>query len=145
MSLVNRNTENPWRFFNNAMNPFEFDRDLMNWNSSLGGQMWKPSVDVKETENNLIIKADLPGMTKDQIQIEVDNGQLIISGERSSEKKEDNEKFHRVERSYGSFTRSFAVPEGCTAESINAHFDNGVLELTLPKLQKSKSQKVCIQ
>jgi HSP20 family protein len=103
-----------------------------------GGMMsqWRPKVDVKETDNAIVLCAELPGVPRDQINIEVDNGVLTISGEKQQEKKEESEKYHRVERSYGKFSRSMSLPEGVTAEQIQATYNHGLLEVTLPKLQK---------
>jgi HSP20 family protein len=105
---------------------------------------WSPSCDVKETDNSYIIHAELPGVQKEDIKLELQDGILTISGEKKHEKKEENEKWHRVERSYGSFQRSMAVPEGVTEENIKATFDNGVLQVEFPKPVKSLPEKKSI-
>ncbi len=109
-----------------------------------GGMLsaWRPKVDVKETDNAIVLCAELPGVPRDQINIEVDNGILTISGEKQQEKKEENERFHRIERSYGKFSRSMALPEGVTADQIQATYNHGLLEVTLPKIQKKEKAGV---
>jgi HSP20 family protein len=108
--------------------------------------LWRPKVDIKETEKDFLIHADLPGIKKEDIHMEVKDGVLSISGERKQEKKTDTDKFHRVERSYGKFTRSFAVPSGVSEEQIAAKFDNGVLEVSIPKPVKKvpETKKITI-
>jgi len=100
--------------------------------------LWRPLVDVKENDKDIVIHAELPGVTKDHIAIDLDNNVLTISGERKHEKREDNDKYHRVERSYGKFSRSFMVPEGLKEDHIRAKFDNGVLEVTYPKMHAAR-------
>eukprot|EP00698_Gefionella_okellyi_P023863 TRINITY_DN826_c0_g2_i1.p1 TRINITY_DN826_c0_g2~~TRINITY_DN826_c0_g2_i1.p1 ORF type:complete len:199 (+),score=24.28 TRINITY_DN826_c0_g2_i1:89-598(+) len=92
-----------------------------------------PSVDVKENENALTVHAELPGMKKEDININLDNNVLTISGQRSQEKVEDNERVHRVERSYGSFKRSFALPKNLKEDQIKASYNDGVLSVEIPK------------
>lgn len=106
-----------------------------------GIRRWVPSFDVKETENNIVVRADLPGVKREDLKIELNNGFLTISGERKQEKKEETEKYYRHERLYGSFSRSFGVPTNVTEDKIKAHCENGVLEVTFPKedLPKPKS------
>eukprot|EP01132_Coremiostelium_polycephalum_P010661 gene10661-13058_t len=126
-----------------GMMPMEHERD---WSMMMGNQMWRPLVDVKETDNHMMIKCDLPGMKKEDIHIEMSNGMLCICGERCQEKEDKGEKYHRVERCYGKFQRSFACPEGCNTQDIQAKFENGVLEVCLPKKQKaSESHKIMIK
>jgi len=100
---------------------------------SVTTRRWMPSFDIKESGNDLIVRADLPGVKKEDIKIELNNGFLTISGERKQEKKEENEKFYRSERVYGSFCRSFQVPSSLTEDQIKAHYENGVLDIVLPK------------
>lgn len=101
---------------------------------------WAPRCDVKEVEGQLQVHAELPGVPKENIRVDYDKGYLIISGERSAEKKEENEKWHRVERSYGSFSRSFKVGDYVKPEDIKASFKDGVLEVTLPSPNGSKPE-----
>eukprot|EP00027_Filamoeba_sp_ATCC50430_P000945 CAMPEP_0168554936 /NCGR_PEP_ID=MMETSP0413-20121227/8055_1 /TAXON_ID=136452 /ORGANISM="Filamoeba nolandi, Strain NC-AS-23-1" /LENGTH=156 /DNA_ID=CAMNT_0008585729 /DNA_START=32 /DNA_END=498 /DNA_ORIENTATION=+ len=102
---------------------------------------WKPSCDIKETDKEYVLHAELPGVSKDDINIEVHEGVLTISGEKKKTKKESNEKFHRVERSYGKFVRSMTVPEELSADQIKARYENGVLEVTIPKPPKKEEPK----
>lgn len=108
---------------------------------------WRPKVDVRESEKAFVIHAELPGLAKDHVNVELDQGVLTISGERKFEKKDEREQFHRIERSYGKFQRSFAVPEGLDPNSISATFNEGVLEVTLPKpeVKTPASTKINIQ
>jgi len=119
----------------------------------LGGQeggvssaLWRPMIDVKETDKEVMVHADLPGIKKEDINIELNDNVLTISGERKYEKKEENERFHRSERSYGKFVRSMQVPEGIKEQDIKAKFDNGVLELSFPKPaeQKKEAKRITI-
>lgn len=95
--------------------------------------LWAPPLEVFERGNDLVVRADLPGLSKDDVNVEVDNGILTISGERRSEHEEDRQGYYRSERSYGSFARSVALPEGVSEEQCNATFKDGVLEVTMPK------------
>ncbi len=108
---------------------------------------WRPKVDVRESEKEFVIHAELPGLTKEHVNVELDKGVLTISGERKFEKKDEQEQFHRIERSYGKFQRSFAVPEGLDPNTIQATFNNGVLEVTMPKpeVKTPASTKINIQ
>mmetsp|Transcript_3890 Transcript_3890/g.5449 ORF Transcript_3890/g.5449 Transcript_3890/m.5449 type:complete len:152 (-) Transcript_3890:54-509(-) len=100
---------------------------------------WSPSCDLKENDKEITLHAELPGVKKEDISIELKDGVLSITGEKKFEKKEENEKFHRVERSYGKFSRSLAVPDGLQADQIKATFTDGVLELVLPKPEPPKA------
>eukprot|EP00762_Andalucia_godoyi_P004523 ANDGO_05110.mRNA.1 17.7 kDa class I heat shock protein len=113
-----------------------------------GRRAWAPMMDVKETDKEIIVEAELPGLSKADIKIEVDhNNVLKIHGENKMEKKEDNEKWHRVERSWGSFQRSMRLPENANAEQINAKYDNGVLHLNIPKREQAlpRTKSITIQ
>src|SRR5207244_9293756 len=94
---------------------------------------WSPSVDIYETENELVLKADVPDVDLKDIDVRVENQTLTIAGERKFEKQDSVKGFHRIERSYGQFVRSFAVPNTFDTEKIGASFKNGVLSVTLPK------------
>eukprot|EP00762_Andalucia_godoyi_P001487 ANDGO_00159.mRNA.1 17.7 kDa class I heat shock protein len=109
---------------------------------ALPGRRWAPVVDVKETDKEIIVDAEVPGMNKQDIKVEVDqNNVLKIYGENKYEKKVDNEKWHRVERSWGSFTRTLQLPETATADKISAKYENGVLHLTIPKREGAPAPK----
>ncbi|HZJ38531.1 MAG TPA: Hsp20/alpha crystallin family protein, partial [Chthoniobacterales bacterium] len=98
-----------------------------NGNGGLKLADWSPEVDITEDEEEYLVKADLPEMKRDEINVKVENGALLMSGERKAEKEEKNKKFHRIERSYGNFMRSFTLPEDADGAKVSAEFKNGVL------------------
>ena len=100
---------------------------------------WTPLVDISEDEKEFLIKAELPGLKKEEIQVSLDNGMLTISGERKTEKEEKTKKYHRVERAYGKFERSFTLPDKADSTKVNAEFKDGVLQVRLPKLEKTSA------
>ena len=106
---------------------------------------WTPAVDVAENENSLILKADLPGVEQNDIAINLENGTLTLKGERKFEKTEDKEGYHRIERGYGAFARSFTLPDSVDAEHVKADFKNGVLTVTLPKKELAKPRAIKVQ
>jgi len=106
---------------------------------------WSPAVDIYETENELVLKADVPDVDPKEIDVRVENQTLTVSGERKFEQDKESKGFHRIERSYGSFVRSFAVPNTFDTEKINAGFKNGVLTVTLPKKEAAKPRQVKIE
>ena len=106
---------------------------------------WAPAVDIYETENELVLKADLPDVELKDLDLRVENQTLTIAGERKFEHKDQGKGFHRVERSYGNFARSFAVPNTFDTENINASFKNGVLTVSLPKKEAAKPRQIKIQ
>lgn len=108
---------------------------------------WSPSVDILENENELVLTADLPGVSMNDIDVRIEEGTLTLSGERKFEKADEKAGYHRIERSYGSFKRYFALPDSVDAEKVAAAYDNGVLKVTLPKkeLAKPRSIKVAVQ
>jgi len=113
--------------------------------STQSSAVWAPSVDVSEDPDNFYVRAELPGMRKDEIDLEVENNVLSIRGERRFEKKQDGENYHFVERSYGSFYRSFTLPKNVDGEHIGAEYKDGVLSVTIPKLEEVKPKKVEIK
>jgi HSP20 family protein len=104
--------------------------------------IWAPSVDIKETEKEVIVKADLPGIGMDDIDVSVDENQLIIKGERKFEKEEKEKDYIRVERSYGLFYRSFDIGVPIKADEVKASYSEGVLNITIPKAEIKKPKKV---
>ncbi len=106
---------------------------------------WAPAVDIYETENELVLKADLPDVDLKDINVRVENQTLTISGERNFEKKDTTKGYHRIERNYGSFVRSFSVPNSFDTEHIAAEFKNGVLSVTLPKKEAAKPRQVKVE
>lgn len=109
------------------------------------GTMWAPAVDVCEDADNFYVSAELPGMKKEDIDLEVENNVLTIKGERKFEKKEEGESFHFVERSYGSFYRSFTLPKNVSGDDIKAEYKDGMLKVTLPKIEEVKPKKIEIR
>ena len=103
---------------------------------------WAPAVDIQETEQELVVKADLPGIDPKDLDIRVENNLLTIRGERKFEKKVNEDSYLRVERSYGSFARSFTLANTVNAEAIQADYHNGVLTLTLPKREEAKPKQI---
>jgi len=105
---------------------------------------WIPAMDLVETDDDFVLRADLPGLTEDDVNIELEDNVLTLSGERKSEREEKNEGYYRVERASGSFQRSLTLPEGVDPEGIRASFENGVLEVRVPKPEQRKPRKVTI-
>ena len=103
---------------------------------------WFPKVDIWEDNDRLVLEAELPGMKAEDFELSFENNTLTLKGERNFESKTDKGNYHRVERSYGSFTRSFTLPPTVTAEGAKAEFDNGILHLTLPKREETKARKI---
>jgi HSP20 family protein len=103
---------------------------------------WAPLVDITEDENEFLIKAELPEVRKEDVRVSVENGVLAISGERKVEQEEKTTKFHRIERSYGSFMRSFTLPDGTDAAKVKAEFKDGILRVHLPKDEKAKPRSI---
>lgn len=122
-------------------------QDTVNRLLSDGGSArpWAPSVDILETENELVLKADVPGVELKDIDIQIENGTLTLKGERKFEKEEKNKGFHRLERSYGSFVRYFTVPDTVDTEHVKAEYQNGVLTVTLPKKEIAKPKAIKVQ
>ena len=105
---------------------------------------WLPATDLIESDTHYVLRADLPGVSEDDISIELDHDVLTISGERTTQQQERTGGYHRVERVSGSFRRSLRLPEGVDAEAITASFDRGVLEVSVPKPEQPKPRKVQI-
>ena len=129
----------------------EYPRPFFRWPSlrrrPISEAAWYPEIDVFEKDNRLVTKIDLPGMKKEDVKVEVTDGQLAISGERKREAEEKGEDFYRCEREYGSFCRAVPLPEGAKIEDVKATFTDGVLEVSvpLPAKQEAKVRKVEIQ
>ena len=103
---------------------------------------WAPLVDITEDEKEYLIKAELPEVKKEEVKVSVQNDVLSISGERKYEKEEKNKKYHRVERAYGSFARTFTIPEDADADQVSGEFKDGVLTVHLPKSEKTKPKSI---
>jgi HSP20 family protein len=116
--------------------------DEGNGPSRAGARRWAPAVDLFEREDSLVLKADLPGLERDDVQIEVRDNVLTIAGERRADFEEKQNGYYRVERAFGSFSRSLTLPEGVNADKIAASFDKGVLEVTIPKPEARKPRRI---
>lgn len=103
---------------------------------------WAPAVDIHETEKEIVLKADLPGINLDDVDIRVENNVLTLRGERRFEKEVKDENYHRVERSYGSFVRTFSLPNSVNSEQIEAGYDNGVLKVVMPKREEARPKQI---
>lgn len=113
--------------------------------SEPNGRPWVPPVDIRETENELILKADVPDMEMKDIDVRIENGTLTIRGERKFEAKKEEGGWHRVERSYGTFERMFTLPDTVNPEGVKADYKNGVLTVTLPKKEIAKPRQIKVQ
>jgi HSP20 family protein len=109
-----------------------------------GVRTWAPPVDIYETDDAVILKAELPGVSKDDVSIEVHQNTLVLRGERKHEAEVKEENYHRVERAYGTFQRSFMLPTLVDQEHVQATFTDGVLELRLPKSEAAKPKRITI-
>ncbi len=122
------------RLFNNV-----FDAPAGN-----GGTMrrWMPAMDLVETDDHFVLRADLPGLSEDDIKIELEDGTLTVSGDRKAEHESKNEGYYRVERAFGSFSRSLTLPQGVDPEAVTASFDRGVLEVRVRKPEQRKPRRI---
>ena len=128
-----------------------FDRysKTMGWPAMRGQELmksgdWTPRVDISETDAAIEIKAEIPEVSKDDVKVTVENGVLTLQGERRQEKEERGRKFHRLERSYGTFLRSFALPDNVDEAAIKASFKDGMLNLVVPKTTSSKPKAIAV-
>ena len=124
----------------------EFDRlfgSLFD-NGGRHAQRWVPAMDLVEADDHFVLKADLPGLAEDDVAIEVQDNVLTISGSREAEHERKEKGWYRLERSYGSFSRSLTLPDGVDAEKVEAHFDRGVLEIRVPKPEERKPRRISI-
>jgi HSP20 family protein len=112
---------------------------------ALAGASWAPQVEVIERDNELMIRADLPGMTKDDVKVEIADNAVVIRGERKSEREENEKGYYRSERSYGSFYRRIPLPSGVNVEEANADFRKGVLEITIPTTHRAEAKRQQIE
>ena len=114
-------------------------------NGGGAARRWVPSMDLVETDEHFVLRADLPGLTEADVSIELEDNVLTVAGERKAEHEEKQEGFYRMERSFGQFRRSLTLPEGVDADKIAATFDKGVLEVRIPKPEERKPRRVAIQ
>jgi HSP20 family protein len=131
-----------------ARDPYSFARDLFGWDPFFGGRepsAFSPTFEVKETTEAFLIKADLPGVEDKNLDVNLHNGVLTVAGHRDSEERKEGETFALYERQYGSFTRSFSLPDLADGERIEAKLDRGVLTLSIPKKAEAKPRKIAIK
>jgi len=123
-----------------------FDGPGMAGNGTSGGTMrrWMPAMDLLESGDDFVLRADLPGMGQEDVKIELEDSTLTISGERKAEHESEGEGFYRVERATGSFSRSLTLPKGVDPEAVSARFDRGVLEVRIPKPAERKPRRISI-
>jgi len=124
------------RIFGRATTRSEPDREM------LATADWTPSVDISETDMAYLVKGEIPGVKKEDVKVTIQDGMLTIQGERKQEKEEKGKKFHRIERSYGSFVRSFRLPDDTDENKVKAEFKDGMINITLPKSAKAKPKAV---
>jgi HSP20 family protein len=122
-------------FSTNLTRPFGDDEGI-------GRGAWAPSVDIYENKDQIVLEAELPGMKQEDFDLTVENNVITLRGERRFEKTDESDNYHRVERSYGAFTRSFTLPQTVSAEEARAEYNNGVLRVTLPKREETKSRRI---
>ena len=136
MSLMRYNPRSmtPWFDFDRFFD--EFDRGVGLAPTRGESRAWAPAVDIYEDEKEIVVSADLPQMDEKDLDVRVEDNHLHITGERKFENEEKKENYHRVERRYGSFQRTFALPDNVDAEKIEAKYDKGVLKVHLPKMEK---------
>lgn len=131
-----------------ARDPFSVARDLLGWDPFFGDRQlsaFAPTFEVKETNEAFMIKADVPGVEEKNLDIAVHNGVLTVSGHREAEERKEGESFALYERQYGSFTRSFALPDIADSDRIDANLDKGVLTLVVPKKAAAQPRKISIK
>lgn len=128
--------------------PFQVARDLLSWDPFFGGRQvsaFVPAFEVKETNEAFILKADVPGVAEADLDIAVHNAVLTVSGARKAEERKEGEAYALYERQYGSFSRSFALPETADGERVEAKLDSGVLTLSIFKKAEAKPRKITVQ
>lgn len=143
-----RNQFDFFKEFNEMLNGFDKESNWakpMDWARPLDSEFFTPLIDIEETEKDYSFTVDIPGMKKEDIKIEVKDRQLIISGERLREKNVGTETNGKFERSFGRFFRSFTLPQNVEDDKVEAKYTDGVLEITVPKSQKSLSKTISIK
>lgn len=144
MTLLRWNPLNEMSLLQNQMNRL-FDSALHGWPGEVNGTtQWAPAADICETQDELTVTLDLPGIDPKMVDIRVENNVLTIRGERQFDETKNNDNFHRIERSYGAFARSFTLPTFVDADKIRAGCKNGVLNITLPKAEAAKPKRIQI-
>ena len=138
----------PWKGMDSFRTEMErvFDRFFEpGWYAPEGAGAWAPKLDLSETKDAYMIKAEIPGVEQKDLSVSLHNQILTITGEKHKEKEEKDEKYHRIERSWGEFTRSIMLPGAAETEKVDATFKNGVLTMTLPKTQAAKGTTIPVK
>ena len=143
---MNMQVWNPFQEFENLLSRYNRTGGLTQQNSDLGFADWAPSCDIEEEEDKYVIKADLPGVDKKDIDVKLENGVISIRGEKQVEKETGKgTKRHRTERFHGTFSRSFTLPDAVQDERVDASYKDGVLKLVIPKAEESKPKSIDIK
>jgi len=135
----------PWSPFREWDTPIARFFGEMRGDSDPQREAWAPAVDLKETDQAYTLKADLPGMKKDDITVSVEEDVVTLRGDRHEEETKDEGGFHRIERRHGSFQRAFRIPGGVDASNVTAHYKDGVLQLTMPKREEVKPKQIDVK
>ena len=151
-TLIRRNQNEAVPSSGSVWDPFRVMRDVLRWDpfreleAAVGGDygLFAPSFDVKEDKDGYVFRADLPGVKEEDLEISLTGNRLTISGKREQEKREQGETYYASERSYGSFSRAFTLPDGTDAENVKAELKNGVLQVTVPKKPEVQPRKITI-
>ena len=151
MNLIPYQTRRFWSPFR-SLNPFQSEMDRL-FNSAIFGESghplferaFTPAIDLYEDDDKIVVKADLPGLEEKEIDVSIVDGILTLKGEKKDEHEEKGQNWHRVERSYGRFTRSISLPGEVDADKVTAHFKNGVLEITAPKSEAVKPKTIKVE
>lgn len=154
MALIRRRDESESTVARRPWDPFELMHELMRWDPfqeldrfgtiMRGGGSYVPAFDVKETKDAYVFTADLPGVEEKDLELSVTGNRLTISGKREEEKREESDRWYTYERSYGSFSRSFALPDGTDLDHVEAELKNGVLTVHVPKKPEVKPRKILL-
>lgn len=137
-----RELEDMQKRLSGVLGRFPLTRSTNDERESISVTQWSPLVDVSEEDKSYHIKAELPEIAKDDIKITIENGSLVIRGERKFEKEENDKKYHRIERSYGSFYRSFTLPEDADPKQVSAEVKDGVLQIEIGKSEESQPRQI---
>lgn len=144
MTLVRWQPAREWSAFGADVDRF-FDTFFQTRGGDAGGhRRWVPAMDLVETDDSLVLKADLPGLSEEDVTVEVDDNVLTVSGERRAEHERKEDGYHRIERSFGHFSRSVTVPEGIDEDKVTASFNDGVLEVRIPKPEERRPTRISI-
>jgi HSP20 family protein len=148
-TLIRRNQGEVAPSSASVWDPFRVMRDVLRWDpfhelEAAGGEYFAPSFDVKENKEGYVFRADLPGVKDEDLEIALTGNRLTISGKREQERREQGETYYATERSYGSFSRAFTLPDGTDGENVKAELKNGVLQVVVPKKPEVQPRKITI-